>query len=57
MTLVHEAPRNPSDVLKVRGVGRVADEPRAILVFLSKQLTDDEMRNFHDYIRLWRNLE
>ena len=37
--------------LRVRGVGRVADEPRAILVMLSDIPTDDEMREFHDFVR------
>lgn len=29
------------------GVGRMADEPRAILVSFERELTDDEMRRLH----------
>ena len=51
--LVYEAPRDPAEVLRVRGVGRVADEPRAILVMLTERPTDDEVRALHDYLRAW----
>jgi hypothetical protein len=37
--------------LRVRGVGRVADEPRALLVSFTDIPTDDELRAFHNYIR------
>lgn len=37
--------------LRVRGVGRVADEPRALLVMFTDVPTDDELRKFHEYIR------
>lgn len=40
--------------LHVRGVTRVADEPRALLVALSDTLTDDELRAFHEFLRQWR---
>jgi hypothetical protein len=48
--LVYEAPRDPKHKLKVRGVGRVADEPRAMLVMLSERPTDDELRYFHEVL-------
>jgi hypothetical protein len=38
---------------KAQGVSRMADNNRAILVSFSKALTDDEMRDFHDYVREW----
>jgi hypothetical protein len=38
---------------KALGVSRMADNDRAILVSFSKMLTDDEMRDFHDYVREW----
>jgi len=37
--------------IRVRGVGRVADEPRALLVMFTDIPTDDEIRQFHDYVR------
>lgn len=40
--------------LKVRGVGRDADNARAISVYLSERPTDDELRQFHDFLRTWR---
>lgn len=39
----------------VRGVGRVADEPRALLVLLSDIPTDDDLRVFHDHSKEWRS--
>jgi hypothetical protein len=51
---VYEAPRDVSVSLKVRGVGRVADEPRALLILLSERPTDDEIRSLHDFLKLWR---
>lgn len=51
MTLIYEAPRDPSQPLKVRGVGRVADEPRSVLVALSERPTDDEIRAIHKAAR------
>lgn len=51
--LIYEAPRDPREVLKVRGVGRVADEPRALLVLLSERPTDDELRSMHEHLRSW----
>lgn len=50
----YEAPRDPAHALRVRGVGRVADEPRALLVLLSERPTDDEIRSLHEYLRAWR---
>lgn len=34
-----------------QGVGRMADNDKAILVSFSRPLTDDELRRFHDFIR------
>ncbi len=41
--------------LRVRGVGRVADEPRALLIALSDIPSDGEIRELHDFIREWRS--
>jgi len=41
-------------VVKVRGVGRVSDEPRALLVLLTEQPTDDELRSLHEFLREWK---
>lgn len=48
---VYEAPRDPAVPLRVRGVGRVADEPRALLLALNERPTDDEIRALHDHLR------
>ena len=64
---VYDALRNEADRLrdmregifpnksegKVNGVGRMADNPRAVLVTLSVEPTDDEMRDFHEFLRGW----
>lgn len=47
----YEAPRYLSVILRVRGVGRVADEPRALLVLLNERPTDDELREIHEHLR------
>ena len=47
---IREAPRDLSIPLRVRGVGRVADEPRALLLALSERPTDDEIRALHDHL-------
>ncbi len=39
--------------LRVRGVGRVADEPRALLVMLTGIPTDDDLRSLDDFLRGW----
>lgn len=49
----YEAPRNMQEPLRVRGVGRISEEPRALIVALSERPTDDELRSFHDHARLW----
>lgn len=49
---VYEAPRDASKKLRVRGIGRVSDEPRAVILMLNECPTDDEMRALHDHIRL-----
>lgn len=50
----YEAPRNLAENLRVRGVGRTADEPRALLVLLTERPTDDEIRSLHEFLRGWR---
>jgi hypothetical protein len=35
----------------IKGVSRVADNERVILVSLSERPTDDELREIHDYLR------
>jgi hypothetical protein len=36
--------------LRARGVSRVADEPRAILVLLNEIPGDDDLRRMHDFL-------
>lgn len=36
---------------RVLGVGRMGDNPRAVLVSLERAPTDDELRALHDYLR------
>lgn len=45
----YEAPRDPAAAVRVRGVGRVADEPRALLLMLTERPTDDELRALHEF--------
>lgn len=45
----YEAPRDPSVAVRVRGIGRVGDEPRALLLMLTERPTDDEIRALHEY--------
>ena len=52
---IYEEPRNPAVALQVRGVGRIADEPRAVMVMLNERPTNGEIRAFHDLIRDWRS--
>lgn len=52
---VYEAPRYHSVPIRVRGVGRVADEPRALLIAMTERPTDDEIKSLHDFIRDWRH--
>lgn len=47
---IYEAPRDLSVPIRVRGVGRVADEPRALLLALNERPTDDEIRALHDHL-------
>lgn len=37
---------------KVVGVSRVSDNDKVILVSLERPLTDDELRNFHEELKL-----
>ena len=34
----------------VRGIGRVADNPKAVMLYFDRSLTDDEMREIHDQL-------
>ncbi len=45
----YEAPRDPNHRIRVRGVGRISDEPRALLLALTERPTDDEIRALHDF--------
>lgn len=47
---IYEAPRDIAIPLRVRGVSRVADEPRALLLALNERPTDAEMRALHDHL-------
>jgi hypothetical protein len=38
--------------LKARGVGRMFDNEKAVLVMFDRKLTDDELRSLHDQIRI-----
>ena len=40
-----------SDRPAVSGVSRMADNEKAILVNMSRPLTDDELRRLHDFLR------
>lgn len=46
--------RGASVATKVQGVGRIADNPRALLVILSAEPSDDDLRSMHDFLREWR---
>jgi hypothetical protein len=37
---------------KVYGIGRVADNEKAIVLYFKRPLTDDEMRVLHEDVRL-----
>lgn len=50
----YEAPRNLTERIRVRGVGRISDEPRAMLILLTERPTDDEIRSMHEYLRGWK---
>lgn len=52
--LIYEARRDTSEPLKVRGVGRDAEEPRALLVMLTERPTDDDIRSLHEFLRGWK---
>jgi hypothetical protein len=38
-----------------RGIGRVADNEKAIILTFDRRLTDDEMRAVHDRLRGWHS--
>lgn len=50
---IYESARDPKQGLIVRGVGRMADEPRALLVLLNERPTDDELRSIHEFLKGW----
>lgn len=39
---------------RVRGVGRDPDDARTLTVAMSGELSDDDLRSIHDYLRGWR---
>lgn len=41
--------------VRVRGVGRVPGEPRALMLMLSDVPTDDDMRAIHDHLLVWQD--
>lgn len=36
-----------------QGVGRMADNPRALLVILTDEPSDDDIRSLHDHMKKW----
>ena len=44
-------PHNPSIV---KGIGRDPNNPKFIDIGLARPITDDELRDLHDYLREWR---
>lgn len=50
----YESLRDPTEQVRIRGVGRVDDEPRALLLLLTERPTDDEIRSVHEFLRDWR---
>jgi hypothetical protein len=45
---------DPINRQRIVGVGRIADNDRAMLVMVAKPLTDDQLRALHDYLRGWK---
>ena len=43
----------PMPMPKAMGISRMADNDRAILISFTKRLSDDELRDFHEYAREW----
>jgi hypothetical protein len=37
--------------MMIKGIGRVADNEKAIILYFDRRLTDDEMRALHDHLR------
>jgi hypothetical protein len=35
----------------IKGIGRVADNEKAIILYFDRKLTDGEMRALHDHLR------
>lgn len=40
---------------KVNGVGRDKDNDKCIIVYLQRPLTDDELRVFHEQVKLFEH--
>lgn len=38
---------------KAQGISRMSDNDHALLISFDKQLTDDEMRDFHEWCKEW----
>ncbi len=44
----------PNDRQRSLGVGRISENSKALLVALTREPTDDDMRSLHDFLREWR---
>lgn len=40
--------------MKVQGVGRMADNPRAVLISLDERPSDNDLRDLHEFLRTWQ---
>jgi len=51
--LIDEQLQVPPDTLKVRGIGRDAEDTsgRTVCVYFNRAPSDDELRDFHDFLR------
>lgn len=50
----YDGPRRPDHELMSRSVGRIHEEPRAVLVLLTERPTDDEIRSISEHMRAWK---
>lgn len=48
------SPANDDRKPKLLGVGRDAENERALVLYFSAPLSDDAMRAIHDYLRGWK---
>ena len=51
--LIDEQLQVPPDTLKVRGIGRDVDDTsgRTVCICFNRAPSDDELRDFHDFLR------